>query len=67
MSLSLRTVRGPLSVIRDQWVMSDAPKNLISYVNGFRHRLYEAGKLAKQNLQVAQNKMKQLFDRKVER
>ncbi len=61
------TVRGPLSVIRDQWVESDPPKNLISYVNGFRHRLYEAGELAKQNLQVAQKKMKQLFDRKVER
>lgn len=26
------TVHGPLSVIRDQWVMSDPPKNLISYV-----------------------------------
>ena len=61
------TVRGPLSVISDQWVASDPPKNLISYVNGFRNRLYEAGELVKQNLQMAQKKMKQLFDRKVER
>lgn len=61
------TVRGPLSVICDQWVALDPPKNLISYVNGFRHRLYEAGELAKQNLQVAQKKMKRLFDRNVER
>lgn len=60
------TVRGPLSMIHDQWVTSDPPKNLISYVNGFRHRLYEAGELAKQNLQRAQKKMKWLFDRKVE-
>ena len=60
------TIRGPLYVIRDQWVTSDPLKKLISYVNGFRNRLYEAGELAKQNLQMAQKKKKQLFDRKVE-
>lgn len=60
------TVRGPLSVIHDQWVPSAPPKDLVSYINGFRHRLYEAGELAKQNLKMAQKKMKQLYDRKVE-
>lgn len=46
-------VQGPLSVIHDQWVALDPD--------------YEAGELAKQNLQVAQLKMKQLFGRNVER
>lgn len=30
-------VRGPLAVLRDNFVDSDPPKNLVDYVNGFRH------------------------------
>lgn len=37
------------------------PQNLIDYVNGFQHRLYVAGELAKQNLSSVQDKMKNLF------
>lgn len=51
----------------DQWKDSEPPKNLIDFVNGFWHRLYAAGELAKQNLSSAQGKMKKLFDRRAER
>ena len=39
------------------------PTSFCDYVNGFKRRLYEAGRLARENLQVSQNKMKRLFDR----
>lgn len=51
------TVRGPLSVVQDQWMSNSPPQNLFAYVNGFRQRLYEAGEMAKQNLQASQKKM----------
>ncbi len=39
-------------------------QNLIDYVNGFRHRPYIAGQMAKCKLKKSQKKMKSLFDRK---
>ncbi|XP_030283654.1 uncharacterized protein LOC115587797 [Sparus aurata] len=60
------TVRGPLSVFKDGWKGSDPPTNLIDYVNGFRHRLYTAGELAKQMLATSQAKMKKQYDRRAE-
>ena len=41
------TVRGPLAALSGDWIEAQPPKNLIDYVNGFRHRLYTAGLLAK--------------------
>ena len=60
-------VRGPLAVLRDEWYTEEPPSNLREYVNGFRHRLYMAGHLAKQNLEKSQGRMKQLYDRRSER
>uniref|UniRef100_A0A8C1I8K6 Gypsy retrotransposon integrase-like protein 1 n=1 Tax=Cyprinus carpio TaxID=7962 RepID=A0A8C1I8K6_CYPCA len=60
------TVRGPLAVLRDQWVESAPPKNLQSYVNDFKRRLYEAGKVAKEQLHSSQKRMKTIFDRRTE-
>jgi len=45
---------------------SEPPSNLKEYVNGFRHRLYSAGEMAKEKLSSAQGKMKRLYDRKTE-
>ena len=45
---------------------SDPPTNLIDYVNGFKHRLYTAGELAKQMLASSQKKMKKRYDRRAE-
>ena len=47
---------------KDGWRDSDPPRNLIDYVNGFRHRLYGAGELAKQMLAVSQSKMKRRYN-----
>ena len=61
------TVRGPLAAVSGDWKESQPPKNLIDYINGFRHRLYTAGQLAKEKLALAQDKMKHLYDRHAER
>lgn len=61
------TVRGPLAVLRDNWTESTPPKNLISYVNNFKRRLYEAGKMAKEQLNSSQKRMKSLYDRRTEK
>lgn len=47
-------VQGPLTVLCDKWLSGEPPVNLIDYVNGFWHRLYVAGQLAKQNVEKAQ-------------
>lgn len=60
-------VRGPLAVVHDQWRSSEPPENMIDYVNGFRRRLYEAGVLAKEKLELSQKKMKKLYDLRAEK
>lgn len=60
-------VRGPLAVLCDEWLAEEPPSNLIDYINGFRHRLYMAGELAKQRLEKAQVKMKHLYDKRSEK
>lgn len=57
------TVRGPLCLKITIFKESDPPINLVDYVNGFRHRLYIAGELAKQMLVTSQAKMKTWYDR----
>ncbi len=60
------TVRGPLTLLHDAVAPEEPPSNLVEYVNGFRHRLYSAGEMAKEKLSSAQKKMKRLYDRKTE-
>lgn len=50
-------------MFKDGWIETDPPINLIGYVNGFRHRLYVAGELARGTLAVLQAKMKERYDR----
>lgn len=59
------SVRGPLALLHDAVAppSSDPPPNLIDYVNGFRHRLYSAGEMAKEKMFSAQGKVKRLYDR----
>ena len=59
-------VRGPLAVLKDNWVDAEPPKNLIDFVNGFRHRLFVAGGMARDKLQMSQGKMKKNYDRHTE-
>ena len=57
-------VRGPLSLLNEQWSYSDTQIGLLDYVLKFKERLRKACELAKQNLQSAQHKMKTWYDRK---
>lgn len=62
------SVRGLLALLHDAVALpsSDPPPNLIDYVNGFWHRLYSAGEMAKEKLFSAQGKMKRLYDCRAE-
>ena len=60
------TARGPLTALSGNWVKPQPLKNLIDYINGFRHRLYTAGEMAKEKLALAQGKIKHLYDRHAE-
>lgn len=53
-------VRGPLALLQDNWTEVQPPQNLIEYVNGFRYKLYKAQEVARDNLALAQGKMKKL-------
>lgn len=61
------TVRGPLAVLGDSWTEGTPPQNLLTYVNGFKRRLYEAGEMAKKHLKSSQTRMKSLYDRRSEK
>lgn len=61
------SVRGPLAVLKDGLDLKEPPKALCDYVNGFRRRLYEAGRLAREKLTNTQSKMKEQYDKRTER
>lgn len=56
-------IRGPLKLLRDNWLNESEQKNILDYVSSFRHKLHRACELAKQNLAVAQSRMKNWFDK----
>ncbi len=60
-------VCGPLGALADNWKNVEPPVNLIDFVNGFRHRLFTAGMLAKEKLELSQEKIKSWYDRSAER
>lgn len=60
------SVRGPLAAMKNNFLDSEPPKNLLDFVNGFRHRLFKAGCMAKEKLQRSQKKMKNIYDRRTE-
>ena len=57
-------VRGPLSLLSDQWVDENVEINLLDYVTKFRERLKEMWSLAKQHLVSKQGHMKTWYDKK---
>jgi hypothetical protein len=60
-------VRGPLKLLQEKWLCEDHSKmnvNLLDYVSKFRCRLLEAVEMASSNLESAQFKMKNLYDRR---
>ena len=59
-----RNVRGPLKIVKENWLAEDAPTNLVDQVSNLCSRLTRASKLAQKNLKVLQCKMNTWYDKK---
>nr|XP_027217520.1 uncharacterized protein LOC113810035 [Penaeus vannamei] len=62
-----RTVRGPLSVLRDLWedtTMRDDVRSSFQYVIELKDKLEECAKIAAQNAEISSSKFKSYFDLK---
>ena len=58
-------VRGPLLLLKEKWLDEEPEKiSVLKYVATFKDRLFNAGQMAKRNLQESQSKMKVWYDRK---
>ncbi|XP_070548324.1 uncharacterized protein [Ptychodera flava] len=57
-------VRGPLSLVKEQWIDDNTKLNLLDYVSKFKERLYQVCAMAKNNLKASQTKMKVWYDKK---
>ena len=57
-------VRGPLSLLSENWLDKETDVSLLDYVSRFKERLYRACELARENLESSQRKMKTWYDRK---
>ena len=57
-------VRGPLTLLSEQWADKTVHVSLLDYVMTFKERLHKACELAKANLKSSQQKMKVWYDRK---
>ena len=61
-------MRGPLKLVKETWLSKNSPNlHLVDYVERFRGRLKEVCELAQANLKDSQDKMKRLYDRKVQK
>lgn len=58
------TPQGPLSVLKDQFLNELPAKDILSYVLHSRSRLHRACELTHENIERAQDKMKNWYDRK---
>ena len=56
------TVRGPLKLMKEKWLTEATDLHLLDYVSSFKEKLFDACKLAQENLKYSQNKMKLLYD-----
>ena len=58
------TVRGPLKLLKEKWLVVESQTSLLDYVAKFKERLRETWALAKENLKVSQDKMKTWYDKR---
>lgn len=56
-------VRGPLQLLKDQCLQSKTTDSLVSYVTQMKGRVQQAVTLARENMEVAQSTMKEVYDR----
>ena len=59
-----RTVRGPLKLLKANWLASEPPTDLLDQVSDLCHRLTSACELAQKNMKVTQSRMKKWYDKK---
>ena len=57
------SVRGPLKLLKEQWLSEESQINLLDYVSTFKERLSKACEIARENLKVSQEKMKTWYDK----
>ena len=62
-----RTVRGPLKLLKESWLSTEPPTNLLDQVSALRQRLTSACEVAQRNMKVTQNRMKTWYDKKAQR
>ena len=58
------TVRGPLLFLKEKWLNEKSQLNLLEYVSDFKERLFNAVKLAQENMTQSQSAMKKKYDKK---
>ena len=58
------TVRGPLKLMKEMWLVDDTQTNVLKYVSIFKDRLYKTCEIAKANLKLSQKGMKVWYDKK---
>lgn len=56
-------IRGPLRLLREEWLDEGTEKNLLDYVCDFRERLCRVREITQENLKNAQKRMKSWYDR----
>ena len=60
-----RDIRGPLDVLREQWITSEQePNDIATYVTQLHDRMQKAKEIVQEHLQKAQNKQKTWYDQR---
>lgn len=58
------TVRGPLRLLRENFLSQSTSSNVLNYLSKFRERLHKACDAVSSALTASQGEMKRKFDRK---
>ena len=56
------TVRGLLKCLQEKWLGDSMPQNLIDYFSNFDFKIHHACDPVKENMSVAQTRMKRWFN-----
>ena len=59
-----RTIRGPLKMLKENWLAMEPPTNLLDQVSDLRQRLTSACNIAQKNMKATQHRMKIWYDKK---
>ncbi len=57
-------VNGLLRMVKEKWLGTEEPPNVVKYVSYFKDRLMRAREIVRENLEGSQSEMKDWYDRK---